>query len=168
MPFKGITVFLLISFVYHNSVLGQIDTVTVSLNDSSKVILERTLWDSGSQKVESYEGRFPYAIDGEIIYGTDGDLPSSKLTSVKLFIGKESYELETKGMFNPWFLDYFNGEHFILKPYGIKGFKLLAYFSDGAGTYGAEWKILEKSSIRTILTNEESILFEYFENQFRD
>ena len=46
---------------------------------------------------------------------------------------------------------------------GNHRFLLRSWFSDGAGSYCAEWLIVGKSSIRTVLTNDEW-MFEYFDN----
>jgi hypothetical protein len=67
-------------------------------------------------------------------------------------------------MYNPWFGDGVNEKLFKIQKEGTE-LKLTGLFSDGAGTYGAEWLIVGKSSIRTSLTKDEWRLFEYIEGE---
>ena len=76
----------------------------------------------------------------------------------------KNFDLQVDGMYNPWHEDYFNDKVFKLKTEGAK-YKIIGGFSDGAGYYGVEWVAFGQGCIRTILTNDEKILFEYMEDQ---
>lgn len=65
-------------------------------------------------------------------------------------------------MYNPWFGDRIN-ENLIGLKIRNGEIKLNGLFSDGAGSYGAEWIFFKESSIRTILSKDEEIIG-YFEN----
>jgi len=67
-------------------------------------------------------------------------------------------------MYNPWFGEGVYDKLFKIRKDGTE-IRITGLFSDGAGSYGAEWLIVGKSSIRTILTKDEWILFEYFERK---
>ena len=145
-------------------VFGQVDEVTVVINDSTHLIMERTKFDTTGKEYEYYDNKFPYSINGRPIFGTDGDLPKYTLSRATLKIGTNTYNLEVDNMYEPWFGDRPNDELYKLKYDGTE-IRLTGLFSDGAGSYGAEWLIVGKSSIRTILTRDEWILFEYFEGE---
>jgi hypothetical protein len=151
-------IFLLISL----NLFAQTNKINIKLNDSISLTLEKSDFVLTDQKVDYYKN-FPIGINGKIIFGTDGDLPKSKLTKAELKIGEKNYLLEIDGMFNPWFGNGVNENLFRLEiHYGE--IKLGGIFSDGAGSYGAEWIIFKNSSIRTILSKDEDIIIGYFQN----
>ena len=90
-------------------------------------------------------------------------MPRTILKKAILTIGTKTYDLQVDGMYNPWLDKYFNDKVFKLKTEGLK-YIVTGRFSDGAGYYGVEWIINGQGSIRTILTNDEKILFEYMEH----
>lgn len=63
-------------------------------------------------------------------------------------------------MYNPWFGNEPNRTSFGMIKDGTH-LKIKGFFSDGAGSFGTEWLILGDQSIRTILTTDDQILFDY-------
>jgi hypothetical protein len=110
-----------------------------------------------------YRDSLPILIDGEIFFGTDFSIPKSKLTKAN-FCLKESngskicIPLDVSNMYDPWFKSepiikvFKDGDRYIIR----------GSFSDGAGSYYAEWIVTNNASIRTILTNDQQIFIEYF------
>jgi hypothetical protein len=106
-----------------------------------------------------FDVQYICAIDNAIWYGSDipVDKPKNQLTNLVLEIGKNKIILDVSSMFNP----NFSGE---LSKHQFKIFKegnqnvLYGFFSDGAGTYTAHWKIVDTISIREVISNSE----EYF------
>jgi hypothetical protein len=143
---------------------GQVDKVKIDINDSTHLAMERMEFDKTGKEIEYYDNKFPFSINGHPIFGTDGDLPKYTLTKATLTIGNKKYDLQVDNMYNPWFGDRPRDEFYKIIKDGTET-KLTGLFSDGAGSYGAEWLIIGKSSIRTILTKDEWILFEYFEGK---
>ena len=161
---KKVNIISLLFLLCSQVVFGQIDEVTISLNDSTDLILERARFQSTGKEIEYYDNKFPYSINGRPIFGTDGGLPKYILIRATLKIRQTRYDLEVGNMYEPWFGDRPNDDLYKLKYDGTE-IRLTGLFSDGAGSYGAEWLIVGKSSIRTILTRDEWILFEYFEGE---
>lgn len=155
------SIILIVTILFASTTWGQTDQVKVNLNDSTELTLERVHFDKTGKKFEFFD-KFPIAINGRPIFGTDGDFPKFTLTKATLKIGQNTYNLQIDDMYNPWFGEGVNERLFKIKTDGTE-IRLTGMFSDGAGSYGAEWLILGKSSIRTILTKDEWILFEYFE-----
>jgi hypothetical protein len=140
---------------------GQTDEVTLAINDSIQLTLERARFDTTGKSFEYYDEEYPYSINGSPIFGTDGGYPKYTLTGAHLKIGRKHYDLESDHMYEPWFGDGPNINSFKLK-YDGSEMRISGLFSDGAGSYGAEWLIVGNSVIRTILTKDEWILIEYF------
>lgn len=154
---------ILFTFLFNFKIWGQTNKLIVNINDSTYLKLERTYFDTTGKKFEFY-GKFPIAINGRPIFGTDGDFPKFTLSKATLNVGKNKYDLQIDDMYNPWFGNGGYNKLFKMKKYGTE-IRLTGLFSDGAGLYGAEWLIVGKSSIRTILTKDEWILYEYFEQK---
>jgi outer membrane protein W len=157
------TITLIVTILFVTKLWGQTDQVKVNLNDSTELTLERVHFDKSGKKFEFFD-KYPIAINGRPIFGTDGDFPKYTLIKATLTIGKNKYDLQVEDMYNPWFGDGVNEKLFKIQKEGTE-LKLTGLFSDGAGTYGAEWLIVGKSSIRTSLTKDEWRLFEYIEGE---
>jgi hypothetical protein len=152
-----ITFLLLVTY----TLFGQDDAVTIEINDTIHLALHRTRFDTTGKKLEFYDNRFLYAIDGRPSFGTDGEIPKFQLSKAILTIGKVKYDLQVSNMYNPWIGVRPIGRSCNLKIDGPR-IRIRHLFSDGAGTYGAEWLIRGKSSIRTILTDDEDVIIGYF------
>jgi hypothetical protein len=88
------------------------------------------------------------------------EYPKNELTKLFLNIGKEKYQLLTSKMYNTNFSGFLIKNQFKIiknKDYYI----LYSFYSDGAGSYSAHWKMKNGKSERIVLSREE----EYFEWQ---
>ena len=95
-------------------------------------------------------------IDGQIWYGNDLGLriPKNQLTRLTLRINKNDISLDFSGMFNPSFGGGLTKEQFKLKA-TEDGYILYGHFSDGAGTYTTNWRIVKNKSIRQTISRDE-------------
>jgi hypothetical protein len=154
----SIFVLLLSSMSY-----GQVDRAIIHLNDTIQIELFRVKFDKTDKVFEFYDSKYILSINGVPLLGTDGDYPKYQLSKALLTIGNYKYELQVDNMYNPWFGEKPNDNMF---RYTIDGteIRIKAAFSDGAGSYGAEWLIAGHSSIRSILTNNEEIVIGYILN----
>lgn len=100
-------------------------------------------------------------IDGRIPYGSFIDLPHTQLKSMIAIYRGKRYSPDTSQMFNAWGgrplkdgdTRYFGGgcgdeENCIFR----------GLFSDGAGTFVAEWRVRNGVSERTILTRSSDVM----------
>lgn len=97
-------------------------------------------------------------IDEQIWFGTDQglDLPKNKLLKLTIVINGKSILLETNGMYNVNFGSLtIREKQFKLTKTNV-GFMLYGFFSDGAGTYTAHWRIIKNKANRNIISNDES------------
>jgi hypothetical protein len=89
-------------------------------------------------------------IDGKPVFGTDWGLPRNQLVQAELKIGTKTINLDVSCMYNvaPTPQDFT-----LQKVEG--GYLIRGHFSDGAGSYEAEWFVIENTSVRTRLANRE-------------
>jgi hypothetical protein len=154
---KLITILLIAGQTY-----GQRGESKIKLADNVSLTLFRDTFDSKGKEIELSDKQYVISIDKRPVFGTDGEMPKTFLKKAILTIGTKKFELQVDGMYNPWFGDNVYEKKFKLKIEGLK-YKVIAGFSDGAGGYGAEWIVIGQASMRTILTDDEKILFEYME-----
>ena len=154
---------ILITFIIISlNCLGQSDKAVIQLNDSTTFYLERESFEVNNKTI-NFQNNIPIGIDKKLLIGADGELPKYKLTKAILNIGNSRIKLQIDDMYNPWFGEKFNRE--LVKLESEKNsLKLKVIFSDGAGTYLAEWLIIDNVSIRTILSPDENVLVENFYN----
>jgi hypothetical protein len=74
------TITLIVTILFVTKLWGQTDQVKVNLNDSTELTLERVHFDKSGKKFEFFD-KYPIAINGRPIFGTDGDFP--KYTLIK-------------------------------------------------------------------------------------
>lgn len=100
-------------------------------------------------------------IDGKPWFGSDQGMekPKDQLTKLTLKIENRLIDLDVTGMFNAGYLSKLQ---FSFRKEGGT-YKLYAFFSDGAGTYTAHWLIIDGSSIREVISNDERYF--YWQNE---
>ena len=141
---------------------SQNQTIVIKLDDECTLELTRKVFIAKNHTID-YQGNFVVGIDGAPLFGSDGDIPKYELASAVLFINDKQYNLQIDHMYNPWFGDGTNERLFRIIHGSSNDHILKAQFSDGAGSYAAEWLIEYNSSIRGILTKDEVIIDSYFE-----
>lgn len=98
-------------------------------------------------------------IDGRIWFGSDDgmELPRTQLRRLTLTINGTAIALDISGMYNPCGGNSLIKNHFKIKKEG-QVYLLYGFFSDGAGTYTALWKIVKNRSIRLKISNDNADL----------
>lgn len=140
---------------------GQQKEVKVKLADNVTLTFLKGTFDPKGKAIEISDN-VVISIDNNLVFGTDGEMPTTFLKKGTLTIGAKNYDLQVDAMYNPWLDDFFNDKVFKLIMEGPK-YKIIGGFSDGAGYYGVEWVVFGQGCVRTILTNDEKILFEYMD-----
>lgn len=96
-------------------------------------------------------------INGKPFYGMDQGMahPVSKLVKLTLQLHGKNIPLEITGFYNP-----VSGTRLYEKQFRWKklrdGYMLYAFFSDGAGTYTAHWKITGNRSKLLVLSTDDA------------
>lgn len=148
-----LTTALLILSVYS---FGQLKEEKVKLADDVTVTFIKARFDPKGKKIEVSDN-VVISIDNKLVFGTDGEMPTTYLKKATLTIGNKNYDLQVDGMYNPWLENYFNNKVFKLKIEGKK-YRITGGFSDGAGYYVVEWVAFGQGIIRTVLTNDEKFI----------
>jgi hypothetical protein len=87
-------------------------------------------------------------IDGKPVFGADWGLPRNQAVQAELRIGLKTINLDVSCMYNV----YPTPQDFTLEKVE-GGYLIKGHFSDGAGSYEAEWFVIENTSVRTRLAN---------------
>lgn len=101
-------------------------------------------------------------INGRVPFGTDLELPKTFVRRISVSYQGHAYSLDSSNMYNAWGsrglvakggIRYFGGKCFDTRNCQFRG-----VFSDAAGTFVAEWKVVDGVSIRTVLTNSSDVV----------
>jgi len=141
---------------------------SIQIAPNALLTLERVRFSAAGKKLRFQEQKAADTspivadIDGKIVFGTDGELPRFQLAKATLLFNGRQYRLLTDQMYNPWFgtgaAAYPNKRFFKFRR-DKGGYILRAMFSDGAGGYVAEWRVIATSATRTILSNDEEFMW---------
>jgi hypothetical protein len=111
-----------------------------------------------------YSESAPCLVDGHIPFGTDCSVPTTYVKSISVEVRRKALKLDASHMFNAWgtrHLTTYEGKpvtYFV----GSCPSKDLCYFrgifSDGAGTFVAEWKVFQGVTVRTVISSEEEFI----------
>jgi hypothetical protein len=95
-------------------------------------------------------------IDGKPVFGTDGDVPRARLDRATVQVKSRVVELDTSCMYDPWVgrpdSTLFSAAE------NEDGILITGKFSDGAGSYFAQWLVVKGGSVRTVLSTDEELL----------
>ncbi len=133
----------------------------IQLNEYAKLIGIAKIFNVSEHKIDTCDTGLGWLticrIDGKPWFGCDAglDLPKYELSSLILEIENRSIELNVSQMYEPAYMGILQKDHFRISK-TKDGLILDGHFSDGAGTYRAQWKIRNGNSKRTLLTKEES------------
>jgi hypothetical protein len=93
------------------------------------------------------------------MFGTDDPLPRIVLRRLTLIRGSTRIPLEISCMYDPWF-ERPDASRFRFRVLNSHSAVLRGVFSDAAGSYVAEWLIVDGIGVRTLLSNDPVIIRE--------
>jgi hypothetical protein len=101
-------------------------------------------------------------INGRLPFGRTAALPKSYVSSITISFAGATYALDASDMYDAWdgrpmehpgSIRYLGGRCIDAKNCQIRGL-----FSDGAGTFVAEWRVANGQPLRTILTDSSDVV----------
>jgi hypothetical protein len=107
-------------------------------------------------------------INGRVPAGVAFGLPKTYVKSITVAFNGRSYSLDASGMYNAWGgrplevpggVRYFGGKCFDPKNCQFRGL-----FSDAAGSFVAEWRVVNGIPIRTVLTDSNDVVTLFMEH----
>lgn len=128
------------------------NSYTAPLGDGIALQLTIAPFDAKKHKIKKCQILDWYGvclIDSRPVFGTDWELPRNQLIKATVKIGTNAINLDVSCMYNAWFGEPAPQAFVFEKVEG--GFLIRGNFSDGAGSYEAEWLIIGDSSVRTKL-----------------
>jgi hypothetical protein len=114
-------------------------------------------FDASKHSVRNVKGEM--IIDGHQVMGVDGSVPTTRLEEAYLVIRDKKIPLETSSMYDPWSSapskDQFKISWMEDEPQKdhstASSLTVSASFSDGAGGYEVQWKVVEGTSLRVAI-----------------
>ena len=170
MEIRCALLLMLVSFA------SQAKRADIKLGADATLILERVPFKTVGKTLEFYNSKQPNAskslvsIGGEPVLGTDGELPKYVLRKAVLLLNGRRYNLQVSNMYNPWFgegLKYGPSQKSARLLKKKSTYQVQAIFSDGAGSYRAEWVIANKISRRTKLSADDQFVSDYYSENNR-
>ncbi len=101
-------------------------------------------------------------INGHVPFGADFGLPKTYVKNITVLFQGQSYSLDVSDMYNAWGarpleykgkIRYFGGKCFDTKNCQFRGL-----FSDAAGSFVAEWRVVSGLPTRTVLTSSNDVM----------
>lgn len=115
-------------------------------------------------KSEQKQDKLP---NGDILFGT-ATLPKTYVSKIMFNIKDKSYKLDSSYMYNAW------GQRPLEVPgviryldahcYNVNNCTIRGLFSDAAGAFVTEWKIIEGESIRTVISDSGDLVAMFSKN----
>ena len=140
--------------------IAQKKNSTIVLTDEVKLTGEIEKFNAAKHRIDTctneFANKYICRIDGRKWYGSDQglELPRNQLNKLKIYINNKPVVLNVSQMFNPRYGYELNSEHFkVIRKKSV--YYLYGFFSDGAGTYTAHWKIYNGKSSRLKISNDE-------------
>lgn len=152
---------LLVLFFGFAAAQAQINSSSIQLNSKTRLTAVIETFDPSKHKIDTCRdallNRYICRIDGNKWYGTDQgiELPRNQLKKLTIHFKGKDILLETACMFNPTFSSELKSGQFKFKRDGRLYF-LYGFFSDGAGTYTAHWRIWNGKSTRIKISGDEN------------
>jgi hypothetical protein len=124
---------------------------TLELEGDIYIEYEVAAFDTSRHQIERKDN-YVMHIDGSPYWGSDGEVPYSKMISARVVFDNHIVDLDVSGMYNA----VINEDNVDLEFDESMGlYKLWGLFSDGAGSYGTLWLLTRHNSVRSIITNDD-------------
>lgn len=143
---------------------GFSQTNTVKIDSIATLTGTISTFDSQEHYMDTCETKMNWnyicLIDGKPWFGSDNgwNLPRNQLMKLELNLHGQNISLDVSGMYNPNYENSIRANQFKIKE-GEGVYYLYGFFSDGAGGYTCHWKIVNGTSIRLKISNDERDFF---------
>ena len=148
--------FLLIAIAIASADETKGDNVTVSLSKNVALKMRSKPFIQKNHKIATcniLDHMGICLVDGKPVFGTDWETPKSQLIGAMVVInGEMPVKLDVSCMYNPWAGQPQKKNFAVTTVEG--GLVVHGEFSDDAGSYVAEWVIVDGSSVRTKLEKD--------------
>jgi hypothetical protein len=136
---------------------------TFTLSSGVAVTITEASFENGSFKVSGCTDTSPGCmINGHVPMGLAFGMPKTYVKQISISYLAQTYLLDASDMYDAWgkrplerkgFVRYFGGKCFDRKNCRFRGI-----FSDGEGSFVAEWIIVDGVTVRTVLSGSDDIV----------
>ena len=160
---------ILLGCLFSTSALADTTSTFTLPSDVDATIVE-SVFDKKMFNVEMCPSSgFICRINGRFPYGVDFNVPKTYVKSITISFQGAAYALDVTDMYNAWGdhpLEYYPGagRYFGGKCFDKKNCQFRGLFSDAAGAFVAEWRIVDAVAIRTVLTLSDDVAHLFGEN----
>lgn len=133
------------------------DYITFS-GDNIQVTIKAAPFDETKHKLQFYNKEHLVRIDGKPYYGNYGEVPSTKIASVTVLIGKDTVAIPAAAYFDLYEPDFTYNEGGVIKSYNkvyVTPDKSRIYIymlnRDTYGSYEVTWVIKDKQYLRRVV-----------------
>ncbi|OUS26978.1 hypothetical protein A9Q99_17375 [Gammaproteobacteria bacterium 45_16_T64] len=150
-----------------NQAISQEDIHTFSFKGGISVSLSEIQY-SQSDIAACINDKTVCRTNGDIVFGSDNENPTSYLNAMSISVDGKTYNLDTSNMYNAWqgkpkeidgVIKYLHASCFNSNNCTVRGL-----FSDAAGSYIAEWKVINSLPYRTVLTSSGDLVRTFIKN----
>jgi hypothetical protein len=162
------TLFVLVLALLTNPAMAD-QTATFTLPSGVNVDIVEAEFEKFLFKIEVCSQQDPICrINDQIPMGVASGLPRTYIKSIIITFKGQSYPLDISSMYNAWGsrpLEYSGViRYFGRKCVDTKFCQFRGLFSDGAGSFVAEWKIVGGKTLRTVLTDSDDVFGLFMKN----
>lgn len=152
--YKYLIYILLPSILFISSCNAEDKTHTFKLNNKVGITFIESDFSKARYKITDCGDSYICLINNKPFWGSDGKTPQTTLSKAYVTIKNNMIELDTTGMFNPS-INTANKVNYSAEHYFNDAWKIRGRFSDGSGSYFAEWLVNKSGSIRILLGDSE-------------
>lgn len=127
----------------------------LSVDGVGKLSIHTEKFDPGAHDIKKC-GDYVCIIDKEIVFGADGNIPKYHIQKITFSTEKFTTILDVSGMYEPGITDENIDSNLSIVHYWGDFYKVQGMFSDGSGTYVAQWIVTKNVSTRTHISDLES------------
>lgn len=162
MKKRRLLIFAVASCFFWGDKVFSAENIEFTLPSGVRIEITETPFDQAPFKVSGCNGNSSVCIiNDHIPFGTDSTLPKTYTKSIVASYQGKSYSLNSSDMYNAWGtrplelkgIRYFGG-----KCFDVMNCKFRGLFSDAAGSFVAEWMIVNGTPIRTVLTDSNDVV----------
>lgn len=150
------SLFILFPIIFLVSFRANAETSGVVINGVGSIEVHTELFKPEEHKIKSC-GDYTCLINDSPFFGSDGKIPSEKLTKIVFSHSSYKINLDVSAMYDPNINNGNIKNRIKVDHYWGAFYKVTGRFSDGAGTYIAQWMITKGGSIRTHISGTEDV-----------
>lgn len=147
---------VLAAFLPLSGLAADATTLAKTYDNGVKLVVKLEKFVSKNHQMKKC-GDYVCLIDGKLAYGSDGKVPSVRVSELVFEKNGKRVLLDTSSMYDPMINEQNIGAMLRVEPYWDDFHKVIGYFSDGAGAYVCQWIVSTSGATRVHISDVESL-----------